>query len=51
VADLLLSPYRAGLAARCPAARIAAPIGSPLDGAARLLTGHQYGDLVTSVAR
>jgi N-acetylglucosamine kinase-like BadF-type ATPase len=51
VADLLLSPYCAGLAARCPAARIAAPVGSPLDGAARLLTGHRYGDLVTSVAR
>lgn len=51
VTDLLLSPYRAGLAARCPAARIAAPVGSPLDGAARLLTGHRYGDLVTRVTR
>lgn len=51
VTDLLLSPYQAGLAARSPAARIAAPVGSPLDGAARLLTGHRYGDLVTSVAR
>ncbi len=51
VTDLLLEPYRAGLAAQCPAARVQAPAGTPLDGAACLLDTHRYGALVTRVAR
>lgn len=36
VRDLLLTPYRRTLARRCPAARLTSPVGTPLDGAARL---------------
>jgi glucosamine kinase len=39
VEDLLLEPFKAGLAARCPAARYQEPAGDSLAGAARLVHG------------
>lgn len=51
VADLLREPFLAGLAARCPEADVRPPRGAPIDGAARLLGTHPYGQLVTRVAR
>jgi len=35
--DLLLEPFKAGIAERCPAARYCAPVGDSLAGAARLV--------------
>jgi N-acetylglucosamine kinase-like BadF-type ATPase len=51
VADLLREPFLAGLAARCPEARLREPQGASIDGAARLLGEHPYGSLVARVAR
>jgi glucosamine kinase len=39
VEDLLLEPFRAGIAERSPAARYHPPLGDSLDGAARLVDG------------
>lgn len=51
VTDLLREPFLAGLAERCPEARVRDPQGASIDGAALLLGEHPYGSLVTRVVR
>jgi hypothetical protein len=52
VEDLLLAPFTAGLAERCPEARHRAPAGDSLAGAARLVQRGlgRYGALMETTA-